>query len=431
MYTKSLLLPVVVVASLLVAPALHAQTYFYVDQISVAPLTPTDQDAVQLQLVGNLSSTGSSITSATASVNGFNVTLLVTAQSTGGLDVLVPHSEPIDLGVLASGTYTVTISGSGVNDEAPAAQHGFNVTGSGATACDSLIIASVSWAPFSDTALLVHVFNPTTTLFDYPSFVLLADNGDTLAKETVNFFGIAQESWHLLTIHPGAIIPDGLFDGTLQLWSQFYQQLGCSWARSFNLCPTGPCMPLTPMISSTGGALALGTFHYIIRSGGNPVATGSFTLTADTQFASDSLCLPPGNYLMEMTADQAPGGQVRFGVDLNGTIHGPTAPLVVTTLSAVAFDFYQSCADASLQIPEIAAAQLIILRNGNGISVSCTDGHALGELVVFDAQGRPVMRTTEPTPGHTLNTAQWAAGLYVVRATNAGRQLLTARWVKD
>lgn len=412
----------------------HAQTYFHVDQIAVDPSSPTDQDNVQLQVSGNLSSTESYVDTAFASASGFGIHLTIDAASTGGtgIPVLVPHTETITLGQLAAGTYTVTITGIAVDDSAPAAQHSFTVAGGTATACDSLIITSVSWAPFSDTALLVHVFNPTSELFDYPGFILLDANGDTLAKETVNFFGIGAESWHLLTVQPGAVIPEGPFNGTLELWELFYGTFACSWNLPFDLCPPMPCAPLTAYIANNGGALAIGTFQYTIRHSGDLVANGTFEMTDNAQYDSDPLCLPPGNYLMEVVADQAPsGGQPYFGVSLGNGIQGPTAPVIVTTLSAVAFNFYQPCADAAQQVAEVPAARLVFLRNGSGISISRTDGHALGRVEIYDAQGRLAARTNETSGSFTFHAAGWAPGLYVLRATSTGRQILTARWVKD
>lgn len=412
----------------------HAQTYFYVDQIAVDPAAPTDQDNVQLEVSGNLSSTGSYVDTAFATATGFGIQLTINAANTGGIGipVLVPHTETIVLGQLAAGTYTVTIAGSSVDDSAPTAQHSFTVTGGTATACDSLILASISWAPFSDTALLVHVFNPTSELFDYPSFILFDANGDTLAKETVFYFGIGAESWHTLTLQPGAVIPVGPFTGTLELWTLFDQQLACSWTQPFDLCPPAPCAPLTASIQNNGGALAIGTFQYTIRHLGDLVASGTFELTDNVQYDSDSLCLPPGNYLMEVVADQAPsGGQPYFGVSLGNGVQGPTAPVIVTTLSAVAFNFYEPCADATQQIAEVPSARLVVLRNGNSISISRTDGHALGDLMIYDAQGRLLVRASERAGSFSFNTAQLAPGIYVLRAKSAGRQMLTARWVKE
>lgn len=414
----------------LATPALA--TEYYVEQINVLPASPSDQDAVQLVVSGYLANTQSYVSGITATVDGFNVLVTIIASNFGGINipVTVAHADTVVLGTLPAGTYTINLNGNMIMDSAPQAQHSFTVSGGAATVCDSLVLASVSWAPFSDTALLVHVFNPTSTLFDYPGFILHDANGDTLAKETVNFFGIGQESWHTLAIQPGATIPQGPFNGTLELWTLFGQELACSWNQSFDLCPPAPCAPLNVFLQNTGGGMTLGSFHYTVRQMGNEVAGGTFVLSQNAQYDSDSLCLPPGAYLMEVVPDQGPtGGQPFFGVGLGNEVQGPGAPLVFTTLSAVAFNFYGACSNGTQGIAVADPANLV-LNTGNGrVSVRRTDGQVLGELLVFDAQGRIVLDAVEAGAQHEWSTAGWASGLYLLREQGLRGSLLTLRWV--
>lgn len=431
MRTFKTLAPLLTAALFWSISAVQAQTYFYLEGIAVVPVEPTDQDDVQLQLSGNLSDSGASITSATAQVTGSTVTLTLAATSVGGLDVLVPHTEAVDVGILPAGNYTITITGSGTQDFAPQDDHHFTVTGS-ASACDSVVLASLSWAPFSDTALLVHVFNPTATLFDYPGFILLADNGDTLAQETVNFFGIGQESYHTLGIHPGSNMPTSPFNGNLQLWTGFYDTLACSWDLSADLCPPDSCTEVIVDMQNFGSGLATGSFLYTVREGGSTVATGTLVLTAQQQYVQDTVCLPPGNYLMEIVPEQGPtDGQPTFGVGMGYSVPGPHAPVIWTTLSAVAFTLYGPCIDIDQGIKEDAPSTLQLVRSVAGVEVYRTDSRALGSIQVFDAQGRILSVAVEEGPRHFFSTADWAPGLYVVRIRNADGQVLTARWITE
>ncbi len=425
-------IPFLAVAGLIGLSTPAKATEYYVEQINVLPASPSDQDAVLLVISGYLANTQSFVSSATATVDGFNVSVTITAGNFGGINipVTVAHADTIALGTLPAGVYTISLSGTMILDSAPTAQHSFTVSGGAATACDSLVLAGISWSPFSDTALLVHVFNPTSALFDYPGFILLGTNGDTLAKETVNFFGIGQESWHTLAVQPGATIPQGPFNGTLELWTLFGQELACSWELSFNLCPPEPCAPLNVFIQNTGGGMTVGSFHYTVRQMGNEVGSGTFMLTQDAQYDSDSLCLPPGNYLMEVVPDQGPtGGQPSFGVSLGYEVQGPSTPLVFTTLSAVAFNFYAPCADGTQGIVMDDPASLVLYTGQGRASVRRTDGHALGKLLVFDAQGRIVLDAVEAGAQHEWSTAGWASGLYLLREQGLHGSLLTVRWV--
>ncbi|MBK9758733.1 MAG: hypothetical protein IPO90_01870 [Flavobacteriales bacterium] len=116
-----------------------------------------------------------------------------------------------------------------VGDFAPQPQHQFVVSDFGA-ACDSLALVSIQWHAFSENEIVVHVQNNNfNQLFDYPNFILFDANNDTLAVETVNFFGIAGDSWHMLQVNEGAIIPDGQFTGMLELWTLGTTVLACEW----------------------------------------------------------------------------------------------------------------------------------------------------------------------------------------------------------
>ncbi|MEO5585157.1 MAG: T9SS type A sorting domain-containing protein [Flavobacteriales bacterium] len=407
------------------ANAVQAQTYFYLEQIAVVPTAPNVLDYVQLQLSGNLSSTGSSITSASADVNGYTINLALVTQNTTGLSVLVPHTEPVYLGQLAAGTYTVNITGFGVDDLAPSSQHVFTVSGS-ISACDSLILESLTWSPFNDTTLLVHILNPTATLFDYPSFTLLADNGDTLAKETINTFGIGTDNYNTMDIPAGTIMPASPFNATLQLRSG--QQLACTWNLPVDLCPPGDCSPVVLDLRNFGPGTSTGIFTYSIRNAGNTVAEGSFELMNFQQYVQDTICLPPGNYLMEIIPQQGPnGGQPEFGVSLTPMIVGPHAPVIWTTLSAIAFPFYEHCVDIGQGIAETAPSVLKVTRSATGMEVFTTDSRALGSIHVFDAQGRVVGAVNEQGSRHLFNTAGWSSGLYVIRTRNTDGQVLTVR----
>jgi len=59
------------------------------------------------------------------------------------------------------------------------------------TASDSLIIDCCNYDLIGNHAIPLAVSNTNVSeIFDYPGFILVADNGDTSARETVNYFGI-------------------------------------------------------------------------------------------------------------------------------------------------------------------------------------------------------------------------------------------------
>ena len=365
-------------------------------------------------------------------MSGTNLELSVVAFSTGGLSVLVPHSEFIQVGQLPEGTYTITVNGSGVGDFAPAPAHVFTVLGGGASPCDPLVIASVQWSAFDDTSLVVHVFNPTSELFDYPGFILLADNGDTLAKETVDFFGIPGENRHTLQVHPGAAIPAGSFTGTLELWTGFYAEQACSWELTFDLCPPEPCSELYPTIQSIGSGTTVGTFTYQIIDEDVPVASGTLELGEGQYIDMDTVCLPPGHYILSLSADQpATEGQPVFGINAPGFFQGPSAPVDFDSPTALPFDLYAPCIEIPQGVHENPSLGFRVANTAGQVTLSRTDGGVLGLLRVFDAQGRSVATAMETKSVHVFTVSGWPPGLYICKVEGADGLGSTLRWVVD
>lgn len=108
-----------------------AQTYFYVGSISVDPPSPTMTDAIIITLHGTFGSTGGYIVSINTTVVNDTVMIAIVAADPGGATVPVLHDEPIPIGTLPAGDYTIHVNGTNVTDGASPPQHLFTVTGSG------------------------------------------------------------------------------------------------------------------------------------------------------------------------------------------------------------------------------------------------------------------------------------------------------------
>jgi hypothetical protein len=407
--TRSLL------ASLLLASTtLSAQTYFYIDEVNVDPQPATTQDVVSIDLVGNFASTGSYIVSATANVTGFLVSFTVIAGDNGGLTVLVPHTETIVLGQLPAGTYDVAVSLGSQNVLFPPNPVSFIVEGVDLP-CDSLDI-DVQWHAFSDTAIVVHVLNASTQTFDYPGFILFDANGDTLAKETVNFFGIPSENWHLLVVHDDATIPSEPFEGTLELWTGFTTELACTWNGTWDLCPPEPCANLLVTVENLGGALAIGTYNWAIYSEDfQEMGTGQMSMTGNVQSDSDPVCLPPGRYTLDVSPNDPPtGGNPVFSVNTSWNIVGPSQQVSWSLPVPMPFDFYLPCVDGTNAIAESdVTVGLVVSQGPNGITLRTSDGSSIGELRLLDVQGR-ILTTYRSNERESTFAHDVADGVYVL-----------------
>ena len=93
-------------------------------------------------------------------------------------------------------------------------------------ACDSLLIECCDFS-LTENSMIITTENQSSVLFDYPGFVILDANEDTIAKETVNYFGIGWgPQQHTLSIYNA---PDLPFTGTLKLYTWFYESLSCTF----------------------------------------------------------------------------------------------------------------------------------------------------------------------------------------------------------
>ncbi len=94
-------------------------------------------------------------------------------------------------------------------------------------ACDSLVIDCCSFNPPGSDSLMITVTNFSSVLFDYPSFVLLDMNMDTIAVETVNYFGIGSNpQTHYMNLVAPLVLP---FSGYLNLNTLFNSSLACTF----------------------------------------------------------------------------------------------------------------------------------------------------------------------------------------------------------
>jgi len=419
----------IILSSLIITFAfqLNAQTYFYISDIDVQPNDPTTADNVSIELTGGLSSTGAYVSAASATITNNVVNIYITAMDDGGATVIVPHTETITLGMLDAGQYTIVINGTQVDDLAAVGQHFFEVTTGGA-ACDSLDVISIQWHPFTDTSIVIHVSNMNlNTLFDYPNFILFDANGDTLAMEITNFFGIGIDNWHVLPLVQGAVVPESPFFGTLELWTGFTTELACSWTPLFDLCPADPCVAVYPTIQNFGGGLAIGEFDWTISdTNANIMGSGTWTMTDTIQYVQDTICLPPGSYTMDCFPQDPPsGGQSTFGIQAAGWLNGPNTPVVWSLPTPLEFDLFEACIDGTNGLPNVALAnEPSIQIIGTTAYISNSGSEPLGSIILYDAQGKSVVTKVVNKNSASLDLQGLAVGMHILRVGSYSQRLI-------
>ncbi len=404
-----LLLPILCFSQFLIA-----QTYFYIGSIDVLPAAPTNADQIEIQIHGDLSSTASFIQNVQHSIVGNTVNVIITANNSGiGLDILVPHTEVIEIGQLPVGEYSIVINGTNILDSAPQPDHQFTVT-QGGGGCEGLEITSIMYEAFGDSLIEVHVTNAGPGLYSYPGFILYNGNGDTVAIETVDLFGIGEVSTHRLSIHPDADQTIPSFGGSLQLWTNFYDSLNCTFPVEVELCPPA-CATIIPYVTNLGGAITNNTFTYTISGPDGEMATGELLLADELQSDTDTICLPPGEYTMQVEAGSGPGaGQPWAGVLTPGNFGGPQQPMASPPVQ-IEFSFYEQCTEIIDVIDGPRDHSGLRFRQTvDQLLIEREDG-PIGTIVLMDAKGA-ILRAEDASGSQAqITIGDLAAGVYILK----------------
>lgn len=95
--------------------------------------------------------------------------------------------------------------------------------------CDSVEIECCSLNSISFENINIQVSNYSSDIFSYPGFILFTENMDTVAIETVNYYGIGWDQTHIMEIIHPFELP---FEGILELHTGFYSYHACSFPFS-------------------------------------------------------------------------------------------------------------------------------------------------------------------------------------------------------
>lgn len=289
--------------------------------------------------------------------------------------------------------------------------------------CSDLDIISVTYAPFSDTAVQVVVNNNGSDIYAYPGFILFDQNGDTLAKEVVNTFGIGAPSVHLLNFHPNANIPTGQFTATLELWTGFYQLFACTWNMTVDLCPADTCTNVTVNIGNFGSALINSSFDWMITDTlSNTLASGTFFMADTIQSDLDNVCLPPGEYLYWVDSPQPTGGQPYFGISAGLSNYG--IPLIQGGGNqSIPFTLFGACTDFSQNVlDQIEDRNRLNISSQNGtIFLSQNEGKQIGVVEVFDLHGRMLFSQDIKRNIANIDLREYPTGVYLLRSKGSNR----------
>ncbi|MDA9775529.1 T9SS type A sorting domain-containing protein [Algibacter sp.] len=96
--------------------------------------------------------------------------------------------------------------------------------------CEEVSVLGVHVNPFNMNELILHAFNASESeFFSYPGWRLYDASGVLIAEEEVNFFGFMEHGIHSLNIIEPLDYSVQSFEGTLELWTGFYDVLECTY----------------------------------------------------------------------------------------------------------------------------------------------------------------------------------------------------------
>lgn len=297
--------------------------------------------------------------------------------------------------------------------------------------CDDLTVFPPRYDAFNPERIAVWVNNQSNEIFSYPNFVLLNAQGDVLASEEVATFGIGGPDARFMQVTPGITLPTGPFDATLQLFGNFGDTLFCSWSfPGLTLCPPEACVPAEIRLTNTGELVAFEAFWWVTNTAdGTPVASGNFAMNEEDATGLDTVCLPPGEYLLGFSPFSPIDESYIIGITPNAQFTPGTdvAQQQDTTPLDLAFDWYTNCAESSNGIAQQAMEPPSMVMDNGILRITAPQSRALGTITLWSSDGRLV--TTRATNAATAEIPlhDLATGIILVHTVDPAGNLFTQR----
>lgn len=298
--------------------------------------------------------------------------------------------------------------------------------------CAQLTVEHLQYDAFNPAALELVVNNQSGEIFSYPSFTLVGTQGDTLGREQVNFFGIGTGSQtHYMVAEPGVTLPTGSFDATLLLFGGFGDTLYCTWDLSdLSLCPTDTCIQAEVYLTNTGTLMDfLGVYWVTDMDSGAPVATGYVQMDTIAATHFDTLCLPPGNYLLEFSPFSPIDTNYVVGITTSYmfSLGTNTAQQQDPTPLDLAFSWYEACIGISNGLAEQAGRDLVMVIDQDHLRITDPAGAALGDITLWSSDGRLIAARSALTNTVELSMHGLATGILLARVAGPNGTLFTQR----
>lgn len=299
--------------------------------------------------------------------------------------------------------------------------------------CDSIYVGNIQYNAVDDQLIEVTAWTNGATGVDYPSFLLFNSTGDTLAVETVDLFVLSPSPGqiHRMIVRPTAQIPNGAFDGRLELYSGFDPgTLVCSWdLQDIRLCPSEPCTEAVIYLFNGSNPFPFTAYWWIADETGTWTEDGYFEVDTLLSAYVDTVCLAPGNYSLNFSpfSPIVPGYEIGISgnfpqsIGTNTTLQNDSTPLDLL------FNWYEACIDPSNSILEHQTAEVELLMSNDQLQLTSTNNDRMTGIQLFGSDGRMVRSLNVRTINASIHVGDLISGIYLVHISTERNLSVTER----
>ncbi len=284
--------------------------------------------------------------------------------------------------------------------------------------CFNINLDEVIRDPYDQNFITVHILNPESESINYPGIrIYNALTDELIGEESVNFFGIANESVHMVPITMEVVQAES-YTLRIEIWSGFYENLECSFTDDFYLYPETFCTDSEIMVSLAGLEPGEDPFVLDISQNGESVFSDSFILDSENPmyYQEPGTCLGIGCYDVVLTTSDAVISSTGYILQEGGWYSGTESIPFQAGDIAIEFSFsIFECATNNLD--ESKANDLNIYPNPSNSTIILDWGNAVGQadLSIYDINGNLIQSIPVSGIRQELNVSKFSAGMYIAK----------------
>jgi hypothetical protein len=289
--------------------------------------------------------------------------------------------------------------------------------------CDSLHVLSLNYDPMHPDSVHVIVKNESSIIFGYPSFAILNANEDTMALESVAYFGIGNyPQSHIMKVEQ-PFIGNQINGGKLILMGGFGDTAACIFDEQIILC-TDSCSPMRVSVQASSELDSTKTVHiYISDSNNQAVYTTTFVLDTIYDIEDDTVCLSPGKYRYIIEEASPNNNEVYFGLNSFYNTTGINGNTANTTQSIYEFTIWEKCMNPDTLIDPLSVEvlenkkqnSLLVQQQAHQLLVRSKLNEVLSHVKVFDLNGRILIDETVNSNQYSFTTRGVSHGIYIMK----------------